>query len=117
MPTTLTEQYSFVRRIFVLLLAAALLTPALALAQTHPLFNLSSSSQSPVPSHRFTAFETQQLTGLRVNMALPNCAPRPSDCADLTLLTQLDAFNLPPRLPIPFDGPIDPATVNSSTVF
>jgi hypothetical protein len=117
MHTTLTEQNSFVRRIFVLLLAAALLTPALALAQTHPLFNLSSSSQSPFPSDRFTAFDTQQLTGLRVNMPLPNCATRPSDCADLTLLNQLDGFNLQPRLSIPFDGAIDPATVNSSTVF
>jgi virulence factor lipase-like protein len=117
MPTTLTEQNSFVRRIFVLLLAAALLTPALALAQTHPLFNLSSSSQSPFPSDRFTAFDTQQLTGLRVNMALPNCATRPSDCADLTLLNQLDGFNLQPRLSIPFDGAIDPSTINSSTVF
>jgi hypothetical protein len=117
MHTTLTEQNSFVRRIFVLLLAAALLTPALALAQTHPLFNLSSSSQSPFPSDRFTAFDTQQLTGLRVNMALPNCATRPSDCADLTLLNQLDGFNLQPRLSIPFDGAVDPSTVNSSTVF
>jgi hypothetical protein len=117
MHTTLTEQNSFVRRIFVLLVAAALLTPALALAQTHPLFNLSSSSQSPFPSDRFTAFDTQQLTGLRVNMALPNCATRPSDCADLTLLNQLDGFNLQPRLSIPFDGAIDPSTVNSSTVF
>ncbi|HEV8494890.1 MAG TPA: hypothetical protein VGR76_21605, partial [Candidatus Angelobacter sp.] len=117
MPTTLTEQYSFVRRIFVLLLAAALLTPALALAQTHPLFNLSSSSQSPFPSDRFTAFDTQQLTGLRVNMALPNCATRPSDCADLTLLNQLDGFNLQPRLSISFDGAIDVSTVNSNTVF
>jgi Bacterial virulence factor lipase N-terminal len=117
MHTTLTEQNSFVRRIFVLLVAAALLTPALALAQTHPLFNLSSSSQSPFPSDRFTAFDTQQLTGLRVNMALPNCATRPSDCADLTLLNQLDGFNLQPRLSIPFDGAVDPSTVNSSTVF
>src|SRR5215467_12861301 len=117
MHTTLTEQYSFVRRIFVLLLAAALLTPALALAQTHPLFNLSSSSQSPFPSDRFTAFDLQQRTGLRVNMPLPNCASRPSDCADLTLVNQLDGFNLQPRLSVPFDGAIDASTVNSKTVF
>jgi len=117
MHTTLTEQNSFVRRIFVLLLAAALLTPALALAQTHPLFNLQSNSQSPFPSDRFTAFDTQQLTGLRVNLALPNCATRPSDCADLTLLNQLDGFNLQPRLSIPFDGAIDPGTVTNKTVF
>lgn len=117
MHTTLTEQNSFVRRIFVLLLAAALLTPALALAQTHPLFNLQSTTQSPFPSDRFTALDGQQRTGLRVNLPLPNCATNPSDCADITLLNQLDGFNLQPRLSIPFDGAIDVSTVNSNTIF
>jgi dienelactone hydrolase len=116
MPTTLTEKYSFVRRT-IILLAILVLVPALGVAQTHPLFNLSSSSTSPFPSDRFTAFDNQQLTGLRVNLALPNCATNPSDCADLTLLNQLDGFNLQPRISIPFDGAIDPTTVNSSTVF
>jgi hypothetical protein len=117
MHTTLTEKYSFVRRILVVLVAIALLTPALALAQTHPLFNLQSTSQSPFPSDRFTAFDSQQLTGLRVNVPLPNCATNPSDCADLTLVNQLDGFNLQPRLSIPFDSAIDVSTVNSNTVF
>ncbi|HLY91617.1 MAG TPA: Ig-like domain-containing protein [Candidatus Angelobacter sp.] len=116
MPTTLTEKYSFVRR-NIILLAILVLVPVLGVAQTHPLFNLSSSSTSPFPSDRFTAFDNQQLTGLRVNLALPNCATHPSDCADLTLLNQLDGFNLQPRIAIPFDGAIDPSTVNSSTVF
>ncbi|HEY2361809.1 MAG TPA: hypothetical protein VGK36_11865 [Candidatus Angelobacter sp.] len=117
MHTTLTEQNSFARRIFVLLVAAALLTPALALAQTHPLFNLQSTTQSPFPSDRFTVLDSQQLTGLRVNVPLPNCATNPSDCADLTLVNQLDGFNLQPRLAVAFDGAIDVSTVNSSTVF
>jgi hypothetical protein len=117
MHTTLTEKYSFVRRSLVVLVATMLLTPALALAETHPLFNLQSTSQSPFPSDRFTAFDSQQLTGLRVNMPLPNCATNPSDCADLTLLNQLDGFNLQPRLSIAFDGAIDVSTVNSNTVF
>jgi hypothetical protein len=117
MHTTLTEKYSFVRRILVVLVAIALLTPALALAQTHPLFNLQSTSQSPFPSDRFTAFDSQQLTGLHVNVPLPNCATNPSDCADLTLVNQLDGFNLQPRLSIPFDSAIDVSTVNSNTVF
>ncbi|HEX3092263.1 MAG TPA: hypothetical protein VHW72_06555 [Candidatus Angelobacter sp.] len=117
MPSTLTEQNSFVRRTIVLLVAAALLLPALALAQTHPLFNLQSTTQSPFPSDRFTALDGQQLTGLRVNLPLPNCATNPSDCADLTLLNQLDGFNLQPRLAVAFDGAIDVSTVNSSTVF
>src|SRR6185503_1103608 len=117
MHTPLNENYSFLRRAIILLVATALLTPALALTQTHPLFNLQSTSQSPFPSDRFTAFDTQQLTGLRVNVPFPNCATNPSDCADLTLLNQLDGFNLQPRLSIPFDGAIDVSTVSSSTVF
>src|SRR5260221_14719363 len=117
MHTTLTEKYSFLRRAIILLVAAVLLTPALAAAATHPLFNLQSTTQSPFPSDRFTAFDSQQLTGLRVNMPLPNCATRPSDCADLTLLNQLDGFNLQPRLSIAFDGAIDPSTGNSNHEF
>jgi hypothetical protein len=117
MHTTLTEKYSFIRRTLVVLVAIVLLTPALALAETHPLFNLQSTTQSPFPSDRFTAFDSQQLTGLRVNVPLPNCGTNPSDCADLTLVNQLDGFNLQPRLAIPFDGAIDVSTVNSNTVF
>jgi hypothetical protein len=117
MHTTLTEKYSFVRRTLVVLVAIVLLTPALALAETHPLFNLQSTTQSPFPSDRFTALDAQQLTGLRVNVPLPNCATNPSDCADLTLVNQLDGFNLQPRLAVAFDGAIDVTTVNSNTVF
>src|ERR1051326_5871156 len=117
MHTTLTEKYSFVRSSLVVLVAIVLLTPVLAPAETHPLFNLQSTTQSPFLSDRFTAFDSQQLTGLRVNVPLPNCATNPSDCADLTLVNQLDGFNLQPRLSIPFDGAIDVSTVNSSTVF
>src|SRR5262249_55792559 len=117
MPTTLTEKYSFARRGTILLAALILLMPALAAAATHPLFNLQSSATSPFPSDRFTTLDRQQLTGLRVNLALPNCATHPSDCADITLLNQLDGFNLQPRLSIPFDRAIDVKTVNSKTVF
>jgi virulence factor lipase-like protein len=111
------EKYSFASRTAILLVAALLLMPALASAATHPLFNLGSPTQSPFPSGRFTVFDFQQRTGLRVNMPLPNCASRPSDCADLTLINQLDGFNLQPRLSIPFDGAIDVSTVNSHTIF
>ncbi len=117
MHTPRTEQYSFIRRTIIFLVAIAVLTPALALAETHPLFNLTSNTQSPFPSDRFTVFDSQQLTGLRVNVPSPNCATHPSDCADIALVNQLDGFNLQPRLSIPFDGAIDVSTVNSSTVF
>src|ERR1051326_9041000 len=117
MHTTLNEKYSFIRRAIIFLVAIAVLTPVLAPAETHPLFNLQSTATSPFPSDRFTVFDSQQLTGLRVNVPLPNCATNPSDCADLTLLNQLDGFNPQPRLSVPFDGAIDVSTVNSNTVF
>lgn len=117
MHTTLNEKYSSVRRTVVLLAAVIVLMPALAAAATHPLFNLQSTTQSPFPSDRFTVLDFQQRTGLRVNLPLPNCATNPSDCADLTLLNQLDGFNLQPRLSIPFDGAIDVSSVSSKTVF
>src|SRR6266481_2102096 len=117
MHPTLTEKYSFIRRTAFFLVAAMLLAPALASAATHPLFNLQSTTQSPFPSDRFTVSDRHQVTGLRVNLPLPNCATNPSDCADLTLLNQLDGFNLQPRLSIPFDGAILPGSVTSKTVF
>jgi hypothetical protein len=99
-------------------LAALLFAPILAGAHgVHPQFNLQSTTQSPFPSDRFTVPDSQQRTNLRVNLPLPNCATRPSDCLDVALLNRLDGFNTQPRISIPFDGAIDPATVNSETVF
>jgi hypothetical protein len=49
--------------------------------------------------------------------AAPHCDPRPSDCADLQVVNELDGFNVHPRLSIPFDGPIDPGSITDSTVF
>ena len=117
MHTTLTEKYSLPGRTIILLVAALVLMPAMASAATHPVFNLQSTTQSPFPSDRFTVLDFQQRTGLRVNLPLPNCATNPSDCADLTLLNQLDGFNLQPRISIPFDGAIDVNSVSSKNVF
>ena len=105
-----------------LVLCASLLTaifaPTVAAASgVHPLFNLQSTTQSPFPSDRFTLRDSRQNTNQRVNLPLPNCATHPSDCIDVALLNQLDGFNTQPRISIPFDGAIDPATVTSATVF
>jgi Bacterial virulence factor lipase N-terminal len=101
------------------LCAIILLVPTFVAAQTRPLFNLNlpSTTQSPFPTDRFTVNDPRQDTGVRVNLPTPNCATNPSDCADVALLNQLDGFNLQPRISIPFDGAIDPATVSSKTVF
>jgi hypothetical protein len=75
------------------------------------------SALQPFPSNLLTAPDPTQLTGLRVNLPQPNCATNPSDCADVAVLNQLDGFNVQPRISIPFSGPIDVATVSSSTVY
>src|SRR5262245_31861867 len=82
-----------------------------------PLFDLSSPERSPFPSDRFTAPDARQITGRRVNLPMPDCATRASDCEDVVVLNQLDGFNREPRISIPFSGAIDPASVNSRSVF
>jgi hypothetical protein len=56
-------------------------------------------------------------TGVRVSLPKPDCAARPSDCADIDVLNTLHGFNLQPRITVSFSGPIDVATVASSNVF
>ena len=65
----------------------------------------------------FTVADPSHNTGLRVNLPLPDCQVRPSDCDDLQVINTLDGFNLQTRLSIPFSGPIDVTTVTSDTVF
>ena len=115
MPAPRVTSPRFLLRLSILVV---LFIPVLAAAAgVHPLFNLGSTAQSPFPSNRFTVFDSAQNTRLRVNLPLPNCATNPSDCLDVALLNQLDGFNTQPRLSIPFDGAIDPNSVNSNTVF
>ena len=100
------------------LLLVVLSAPSLAAGgSVHPLFNLQDPAESPFPSNRFTVRDFSQNTHLRVSMPLPDCAVRPSDCIDTSLLNELDGFNPQPRLSIPFDGEIDVNTVNSDSVF
>src|SRR3989441_1621206 len=103
-----------------LALAVTLLIPLPALASAAGVearFDLSSPAGGPFPSDRFTVFDHENNTGLRVSLPKPDCAVRVSDCADLDVINTLDGFNLQPRLSIPFSGPIDVSSVSSSTVF
>ena len=84
---------------------------------TFAAFDLDSPDRGPFPSDRFTVADASQLTNRRINLPLPDAATRPSDYADVSVINTLDGFNLQPRLSIPFSGPIDVTTVNSSTVF
>jgi hypothetical protein len=96
-----------------LLLGAA---PALA-AGVSPRLDLSSPASAPFPSNRWTTIDVRERTNLRVALPKPDCAARPSDCADIDVLNALDGFDVQPRLSIPFTGPIDPASVSSDDVF
>src|SRR5262250_3509837 len=115
---SMRNRIKYPQAFFLISLSAMLLMPALALAgDVHPVFNVSSTTQSPFPSDFFTVLDNHQNTHLRVSMPFPNCTTNPSDCLDIALLNQLDGFNTQPRLSIPFDGAIDPSSVNSGNVF
>ena len=106
------------RRTLLLALLALLALPSLAhAAGVQTAYDLARPSGSPFPSDRFTSTDPSQLTGLRVDLPKPNCAVRPSDCADIDVLNTLDGFNLQPRISIPFTGGIDVASVSSANVF
>ena len=80
-------------------------------------YDLSDPAGSPFPSDRFTIADPGQNTGRRVALPPPTCATHPSDCADVGVLNTLDGFSTQPRITLPFNGDIDPRSVNSSTVF
>jgi hypothetical protein len=80
-------------------------------------YDLSDPAGSPFPSDRFTVADSGHNTGRRVALPLPNCDSYPSDCADVRVLNTLDGFSTQPRITLPFNGDIDPRTVNSNTVF
>ncbi len=108
------------RRALLLALLTFLALPSLAYANgsgVQPLHDPSSLETAPFPSNHWTTVDKTQLTNLRVNLPKPDCAVRPSDCADIDVLNTLDGFNLQPRISIPFSGAIDPTSVDSSNVF
>jgi hypothetical protein len=83
----------------------------------HVLFNVEDPDKGVFPSDAFTVEDDSQKTALRMNLPLPDCRVQVSDCADLALINVLDGFNLQPRVTVPFDGDIDPHSVNSTNTF
>jgi hypothetical protein len=69
------------------------------------------------PTNVFTVQDSSNLTGVRINLPLPDATTNPADYQDTQVINTLDGFNLQPRLSIPFDGPIDVNSVTSETVF
>ena len=83
-----------------------------------PVFDLRLQERSPFPSDRFTVADNEQNTARRVNLPMPeDCTVEVSECEDIAILNQLDGFNLNARISVPFDGDIDPSSVNNQTVF
>jgi len=96
------------------LLASATVTVGLVPAATaapRALDAPSSRVVSAFPSDASTVPDPAQLTGRRVNLPLPDCTVRPTDCNTVRLLNQLDGFDLDPRLAVTFDRAVDPAAV------
>jgi len=96
------------------LLASATVTVGLVPAATaapRALDAPSSRVVSAFPSDASTVPDPAQLTGRRVNLPLPDCGVRPTDCNTVRLLNQLDGFDLDPRLAVTFDRAVDPAAV------
>src|SRR5215203_7272430 len=92
-----------------LVVAAVLVLPGVGLATV--------KVGQPFPTNLYTVRDHTQATGLRVNLPKPDCAARPSDCADIDVLNQLDGFNIQPRISIPFSAPIDVSSIDKSTLF
>jgi hypothetical protein len=95
-------------------LAVALTAPAQATSVRHDPHD---PAGSLFPSDRHTVRDGSQRTFRRVQLPRPDCAVRPSDCADIDVINTLDGFSTQPRITVPFTGPIDVASVNSDTVF
>ena len=97
--------------------AALAVSSAAASGRVSVKFDLSVPAGSPFPSDRFTVRDWSNNTFRRVNLPKPDCAARPNDCEDIDVLNSLDGFSTQPRITVPFTGDIDPATVDSQTVY
>jgi hypothetical protein len=75
------------------------------------------TSASPFPSDQFTVRDFGNKSFRRVNLPLPDCAVRVSDCEDLAVINSLDGFSTQPRISLPFSGPIDPSSATSDTIY
>ena len=81
---------------------ALLFVPLAALADGVSVkYDLSSPAGSPFPTDRFTVRDWSQTSFRRVQLPKPDCAVRPSDCADIDVINTLDGFSTQPRITVP----------------
>ena len=69
------------------------------------------------PSDALTVRDPAQITGKRVDLPLPDCAARPSDCHDIRLLNQLDGFDVDPRIEVRFGKEIEVGQVSRENLY
>lgn len=70
----------------------------------------------PFPTDFLTVPDAAQKTGLRVNLPLPDCTSHATDCKEISLLNQLDGFDMMPRVRVRFSGPIDEQTLRGGVM-
>ncbi len=97
--------------------ALLLCIPLIAAAGVSVTFSATDPTATPFPSDRFTVRDWSQNTFRRVNLPLPDCAVNAVECGDIAVINELDGFSTQPRITIPFTGAIDPASVNSDSVY
>jgi hypothetical protein len=69
------------------------------------------------PNDALTVSDPSQVTGKRVNLAKLNCAEAKSNCDEITLLNQLDGFDIDPAVAIGFAGAVDVTKVTDSSIY
>jgi hypothetical protein len=112
------------RPVLAALVASALTAPLVGLAPPAAAADAVSvrSGDTPettvFPNDRFTVPDDAQLTGLRVDLPVPDCTEATrSTCEALEILNTTDGFDLQPRFFIPFTGDIDVTTVTPQTLY
>src|SRR5918997_6482462 len=92
-------------------LVALLISPALVAGEPPP------PPLTILPDDALTVADANQLTGRRMNLPLPDCTTRPSDCDEIRLVNGLDGWDLDPRVEVRFAGPIDIRKVTASAFY
>lgn len=94
-----------------------LLLASSALAAVKVEFDPSRPETGPFPNDFLTQPDSSQKTGRRVDMPLPFCVLRPSDCAELRQVNELDGFNPQARLTVKFNGDVNPDTLRDGLFY
>lgn len=79
-------------------------------------FDPQSPDTGPFPTDALTLADSEQKTGRRMDLPLPDCEKQPSSCSEINQLNRLDGFNPNPRLRVRFSGPVDIATLREGLV-